>query len=577
MPIDSELNIWRKAIPYLVAGDQNAPNMTEHGPWHARRVLKLASATAEIAGATAEEVALLRRAAILHDVGNYDPSSRGHHEQTAEALITQWRQDYSLRLSEEESLIIGALVNAHRGDYDPNRKDTFTDETTIRTGLLSTFLRMADGLDVDFRRSPASGDQLESIKRALFPESTEHHQGVRAIEGVRICWGGSPWIEVLVRDPVAAGIQLWRLQVELQQTPWFCPLHILPIKRQSGLHPLVSDNKGRALVYSYFDAHGIITAFISQSVLTRVGFDVDVRCNYEETRKAHAFWQHSLPNLDTNIKCLVVQNIPLEKDNLEAAIEGIQRIVGSGAEVWYISHSDTALRCATALRHAGAKVVATDPWLSFMGNAVTDEDINWGMVAAAARRDPSVADRASHEPYQSAASDVTGFCFELVADAINGKGNTQERVEKAIAAFRAQGINATKQLPGAQTRLVDMSSLQVKATKHCLVVENDLGMKGRLYYDALEQLMDRAGTIRIGTQPRHRCPFAIARLPNDGVVDVLFMHHWIDPSAIPMQAYVEPHADVLKGFENAIWARCDTKEKADMLIANVVDEINRDN
>jgi hypothetical protein len=137
-----EIAALQTAIPMLQFARAKLSEFADHGPAHALRVKAFATQLGYILDLSPTEQNLLRAAALFHDVGNI--VERDQHHLVSQETIARLTAAGRLPFSLAESELVGLLCRWHRRDYEPQRCDQVGGES-VRTGLLASILRVADG------------------------------------------------------------------------------------------------------------------------------------------------------------------------------------------------------------------------------------------------------------------------------------------------------------------------------------------------------------------------------------------------------------------------------------------------
>lgn len=135
--------------------------MVDHGVKHVKRVEQIAFILALAHNLEETEMFFLRAASLLHDIGN--AVNRDNHHEESQKLVEELTEKGRLPLSTEEAAIVGLLCRWHRKEYDHNYDVVLSTGETIRVGMLASFLRISDAMDMDFRRSPGDDVFIEQI------------------------------------------------------------------------------------------------------------------------------------------------------------------------------------------------------------------------------------------------------------------------------------------------------------------------------------------------------------------------------------------------------------------------------
>ncbi len=203
--------------------------LTEHGWGHTERVLTWASILGQIKGLSDAEMRILREAALFHDIGNR--IDRGtHHACSAKMVLQMCGLDPNeipqecrgeiktferLGLPEDECRAVADIVLWHRKKMGPvDMSETrIVGGEVVRTGLLKALLRVADVLDIDWRRARA----YEVVREKLPPESVPHWEGHVAIKGEVFEYeeGEPAEIKLFVSSEEKAAFQVGELKKDL--------------------------------------------------------------------------------------------------------------------------------------------------------------------------------------------------------------------------------------------------------------------------------------------------------------------------------------------------------------------------
>ena len=162
-----ELNFWQT----------NAPEFTDHGRGHCIRLMERLDQLVPdsiIAQMSALEVYILLCGTWLHDIGMLVREQRGekfspkqireiHHELSRDLVLEKYRE-YGIQ-HKKEAEYVAKLCYCHRvvtiGQEFANRREPVGSET-IYPRFLAGLLRLADEMDMDYRRAPEC--TLEVIK-----------------------------------------------------------------------------------------------------------------------------------------------------------------------------------------------------------------------------------------------------------------------------------------------------------------------------------------------------------------------------------------------------------------------------
>lgn len=177
---------------------------TDHSVEHSQRIIgKLDGLTEAIMASStplsAAEIYVMLAAAYTHDIGMQDEQSvngdlnearRKHHELAEDIILRSIRQPekaVSLNITNEPDIInaVALVAKGHRQidiEHDPDYEDFDLGDEPVRIRLLAALLRLADELDIDYRRV-----QMHRLNLMEVPtESQLHWYKCYYVSGVKI-------------------------------------------------------------------------------------------------------------------------------------------------------------------------------------------------------------------------------------------------------------------------------------------------------------------------------------------------------------------------------------------------------
>ena len=209
--------IERYITTLFSAGLPANPFFTLHGPMHVRSVIKHLNSLHRNSKLklNEKESFLLLAATWFHDVGMIDGPREDHHIRSRKHVETL-KDDILFENADLELDYIGLISQGHRKvDLDSDEyNDDVCGEYKIRLGLLAGLLRLADELDLDYRRAPKSLRKM--IDKNLLKVSHLHwmtHYYVKGIEFLReVDSHGKVFvnISVSVRMPMSGYKEIFR-------------------------------------------------------------------------------------------------------------------------------------------------------------------------------------------------------------------------------------------------------------------------------------------------------------------------------------------------------------------------------
>ena len=394
-----EIMVYKASLPYMQAAKDlaNSLQMNDHGPMHAQRVHWRSKQLGKLTGLSSYEISLLLASALLHDIGMV--KNREEHHKVSRELVVELSQKKVLPFNEEEADIVGTLCEWHRKEYDP---DKINKELEVRVGLLAQLLRIADGMDVDCRRSDSYCDAKDDIVKQFYGSQRRHHLSVISILALRIHTNyiGTK-IEIILNDFGQAQLQIERLVAEMLGTRILWPVQVVPVSdRQGYVSPVLIGVKRKALVVAYCNAHGLISAAISKRQLELLNFDVDIVCDFESTGSPRAYWEKCFSQFDfSGYNYVALLDLYIPDECLRIVVEIINRNAHCN---WnFSSPLDMSTKEVAELISSGVNILLSDERTGFVGSSLDNDSIFWCNVSGLCNFDDcstlSRADRAEYD------------------------------------------------------------------------------------------------------------------------------------------------------------------------------------
>lgn len=558
-----ERQVFVKSLPFMQTAKALAKSrgMNDHGPLHAQRVHSMVGHLCALIELSTHERDLIRAAALLHDIGMAD-DRENHHIKSAE-IVRNLVAEGELPFDNQETEIVSKLCEWHRREYDP---DDVHQELNIRTGVLASILRLADAMDLDYRRAEDYPHQEPVIKR-IHKEQSPHHLSVRSILGIRIYAGrGGTELHILVDQMPYASLQITRLVEELVGTPIAWPVKIIPIRADSSCRQIFNSN-GKALVFSYCNAHGIVQGGMSKSALEMTGFSTTVVCDKKSTATPSHFWKKTFVNWDfEGIRLAAVLGIDLPED-----MEHFLSRVRAHPECrWiYASPLDQTHKKITALLEAGVEVFLGDARVLFAGDALPKHAGQWTRIAGLCNADDWLLSNGgfSRDEFMAA----RGLRFELLN--LMESRATPESYNALINRVILGELNSFIQKESEWKAVLKERIPEIELTGRVVTI-NGGSIPGRFLYDLAHLMIEQQG-IRQWEKNEFETPYAICRcsLPHKPE-RVLYLSRFSQiENAVPIKYFV-PFSEDQYGSGATIWQTYQTREAADEAIETTVRAIN---
>lgn len=567
---EQEIAILKIAIPMLQFVRATLSSFADHGPQHALRVKTFATQLGYVMGLTDTERRLLRTAALFHDIGNV--IDRDRHHQISQETVERLAEVGDLPMSPDEVAIVGLLSRWHRKEYNPDRVDTLRGES-VRTGLTASFLRVADAMDIDSRRSDYD-QQFRSAMEFFFPEKRPYFTSLEEIYGVRIVCVPDVNIQVFTRGVVDKNIQIEQLHGDLSKTPLDWTVQELAIPAPARRRSV----QGRALVVFPFDPHSLVMAALSRRQLERAGCTVELFCYPDTPDGGMWLWRSALGDMDPEgITELVVIGDRPDSNNTMHLFNALDRWQSAAARVNILSRHEANWVRTPQLRARGVSVTLGTDWAYFWGSDFTPEDFEWASLAALTTRDPTMAAAPTTLETENVMRGLLGAVLDAEQKGVTGgirdstgwlalAGPILDRIagnDRTYFASRAAEFVerfATPAYPG-------------RVDGRVLVFEGAPGALPQAFYWIMEAAMEQHGWT-FERAPRLRVPYAITTRPVGDQIELVAMNHWRADNIIPVRLLYPDIGPIPQGTESTVTARMSLAH-ADAVLAKLLEACNR--
>jgi hypothetical protein len=533
---EQEIVTLRTAVPILQLARARLVWFGDHGPGHALRVKSFACQLGSLAGLSEVEQGLLRIAALFHDVGNI--VDRKEHHVISQETVIRMTAEGALPFTSQEAEIIGLLCRWHRKEYDPNRTDEVNGRM-IRTGLLASVLRVADAMDIDYRRSDYP-DRWFQVIRFFFPQEVPFWDSLNEILGLRILCKPVVELRVFTRGEVRANLEITRLHTELASSPFQWTIHDVPIPeaRVDDTFPLKRVPKQgdkTALLIFPFEPHSIVMAALSRKNLAGAGHKVELLCYPDTAGSPGWLWDNVLPKINpAAYRRLVIIGDRLDPAANPPFLQTVRRWREAGVLISILNRHEASWRSLPSLLQLDVEVVLGGDWTYFWGDPASQQDMAWGRIAALCTRDPTQSTVGLTEEEEAV---TRGFLKTVYDTAHQPASNTEEwaalvrptldRIETDDRAFfssQAEGF--------AGSYAASLESGRVEG--RVLLFESVANHFPQTCYWALEAAIERQGRL-LERGIHFKVPYAIATWRQDDIVELLAINHWRDEEVIPIR------------------------------------------
>lgn len=558
--LSQELIVLRESLPFLKAAGAaaSAKQMNDHGHMHALRVHKIAAVLSEIYELSDYEKALILAAALLHDIGNvYD---RDLHHLHSLKLVHILSNRNILPFDKDEARIVGILCKWHRKKFIPSFVDR---NTNVRVGLLASLLRVADELDLDYRRSPSFEGATAKMIGVVRQEQEKYHLMVLNILGFRFSIKRrSVRLQIMIKNIDHASEQVARLIHELLATalPW--TIEILPTYKSlpNGITPV----KRKAVIFSYFNAHGIVMALISKKQLEALGYNVDIICNETETGLPKKFWNEIFCSYDfSKYDFVSVIDIMVTQDDINI-ISNAPKVNGN-CDFYYASPLTLDSKTLHRISDAGYTVILGNEELLFSGTLLVDEMGDWITVARLCNFDDNLISHDISEENYYAAMGVRMHVQELWGKDIDlQKRSVEGIINGNLGTLANDGRSFETCIKNAIVPVGDFGNVTV------LKLTN---VPGRCVYDYSYWHAVHNG-VCIKDRRRLRTPYSITVLPGKSSTKIMFMSIDTGCVATPAMRYFTEAQINQVGSSSTIWHRFENEHEALDSIKLAIKNIN---
>jgi len=532
---EQELAALRTAVPMLQFARAKLTEFNDHGPNHVLRVKSFATQLGYVVGLTPTERHLLRAAAYFHDIGNVIDRKRHHitSQETVEKLSTLGR----LPFTPKEAELVGLLCRWHRKAYDPQRVDVLREER-IRTGLRASVLRVADAMDLDYRRAD-HGQKFRQVIHFFYSQDDHFWTSMDETLGVRVRCDPDVILQVFTRGQVTENTLIQSLQKDLCTTPLASPpmnwtVQVWP----SGTHQGASFSvkTGRSLLVFPFDAHSLVMAALSRKQLMAAGYMVECLC-YPDTADGPAWlWRETLPG----IACEGFERLVVVGDRPDGAaasdlLQTMAQWRSAGVAVSWLNRYEANWAHLPQLLELGVDVVLGGDGVYFWGDRVSEEDLVWARIAALCTRDPTMAAVAVTPEEQA----LTRGLLAVILDALCQPARDTAAWFSLAEPILDRIADDDRAFFGGQAgRFVERYATAVAAYRvdgRVLLFDRSPGAIPAANYWVMEAAIEEQGR-RLERGIHFNVPYALAVWPvSDEQVELLALSHWREEEAIPMR------------------------------------------
>jgi len=521
---EQQIAVLRTAIPMLQFARARLTTFNDHGPDHALRVKGFASQLGYTLSLTAREHHFLGAAALFHDIGNVVDRDRHHiiSQETVEKLTTLGK----LPFTPKEAEVVALLCRWHRKDYEPERVDTVRGET-IRTGLLASILRVADAMDLDYRRADYDERFLDVI-RFFYPQVMHYWMAMDAL-GIRFRYGLNLRIQIFTKGETRDNILINLLVKDLDSTPLNCHVQTLPV---DGDLPELSLSK--SLLVFPFEAHSLVMAALSRRQLQAAGSLVECLCYPDTLGSALWLWRDTLPDVSpVAYQRLIVIGYRPESEAAKYRLEMVRHWRASGVAVTLLNRHEVTWTQAPTLVDLGVDLILGNDWAYFWGDHPSTADIFWARVAAHCTRDHAIAAGSSAADLE-VCHGLLAAVFDAVRRPAPDTASWQALAEPILDRIAADDREFYQRQ--AKHFMADFPEPEIAGQVQgntIVFVGSPAQVIAANYWVMEHAIMQNGRKMERGIH--FETPYAIATWPSDNGVELFAISHWREERALPIR------------------------------------------
>ncbi len=536
--------------------------MNDHGPLHAQRVHSITKQLSSLFPLTDHEQSLVMASALLHDIGM--AKNREEHHTVSSDLVLDMSSKGELPFDEDEAKIVAKLCEWHRKEYEPAR---VCEKTGVRVGLLASILRLADGMDLDYRRS----DKYETRKQIVqqFHGTQEkHHLSVLNILALRFSISKiDTRIELFMNLYDHASLQLGRLVDEMINTPISWPIQIIPVHERNYYQLVEKEKNKNAIIFSYCNPHGAVSAAISKRQLESNGFNCKVVFGYDHTGYAPKFWQNYFLDWDfSDVDLVALLDLHIPNDLEDQIFKKIKE--NSHCHWICASVLETSNSKIEKLSSVGLNILVGDERALFAGNSMDSLIVDWMKIAGLCNFDDHLLSATSFGEKEYKISRGIRYALWELMETKAGNENYVNLIEKIVADERSYFIEKEP----LWQKLVEEKLPNYQKYGRVLMLEK-IDIPGRFIYDIAGRLVEKQGLVPYDNN-EFSTPFVIYWRDSSRGTVVLYFSRFVNTSKAYPVRYFVPQCDEQVGNNSTIWQTYSSKDEAIAKINEVIKRIN---
>jgi len=570
---EQEIESLRIAIPMLQFTRAKNSEFTDHGPGHALRVKSYATQFSFLLGLNDIEHSLLRLAAIFHDIGNI--VSRENHNIISQQVVEDLTAKNVLPFSAREARLVGLLCRWHRRDFDQKRIDSLRNNT-VRTGFLTSLLRVSDAMDIDYHRADYD-EQYRDIVEYFFPQKVPYWSSIDEVLGVRICCSPKITLEVYTHNDVKENIQIDMLRDDLASTDldW-------NIKRVSVLDSPVSEKEraypeARAKIILSVEPHSLIMAALSKKNLEKAGYGVDIHCIFDAIGSSN--WQNngmlSASDISKYQRILIIGD--RLDDSPKEKIKAIKSWLKAGISVSLLVRHEASWAYLPALLAEGAEAILGNDWAYFWGDSISFQDLIWARIASLSTRDSPTAVFIRKPQEEILLNGLLQTVFNIATQiSTNSFDDVSSQILTVLDHIAKDNVNSFLSCSTDFNDLLSSITPSYKREGRILVVDELKTFAPLWIYSyLLEKVIEKHGRS-FDRGIRFNVPYALVFWKEEAYAEFIAVNHWRDEFAIPVRLLYSNHdGSLVESNECFIQARIPLAQ-ADHVINEFIKACNQE-
>jgi hypothetical protein len=364
-----------------------------------------------------------------------------------------------------------------------------------------------------------------------------------------------------------ASLQLGRLVDEMINTPISWPIQIIPVHERTYYHEAGKEKNKNAIVFSYCNPHGAISAAISKRQLESIGFNTEIIFGYDHTGYAPKFWNEYFLNWDfNNIDLVAMLDLHIPPEESPAILT---KISDNSHCHWIIaSVLETTNSEIEKLSSAGINILIGDERALFAGNSIDNLIVFWMKVAGLSNFDDYLllATTLNEEEYKISRG-IRHALWELMEQ--KAKDDEYLKLIDEIVKDNREYFVSREPL----WKNVIQEKLPEYTQFGRVLVSKNTDIAGRFIYDVIGRLVETQGVLPYDSN-EFSTPYVIYWQNSNRGIAVLYFSRFINISKAYPVKYFVPECDAQVGNSSTIWHTYPNQATAIKAINETIKRIN---